>query len=213
MFRLSPLFSCLLTVTVLTAPASAQAAIKCWTNKEGVRECGNVIPPEYAQQETRTVNERGITVDVKQRAKTQEELEATRAQREEEERRAAEEKRLKEERFAYDQMLLSTFTNEQDLINSRDRKLSSLDAIVEITTVAIDGLERKLADFKKRAAGLERSGNPIPADLKDDMAGVEKQIADKRLYIVSKKKEKADLTLKYEADLNRYRELKSFRPR
>ncbi|MEW6647505.1 MAG: hypothetical protein AB1450_09925 [Pseudomonadota bacterium] len=83
----------LCVVLSLAIPGSALAAIKCWTNKEGVRECGNVVPPEYAQKETRTVNERGITVEVKERAKTAEELEQERVAKEAEEARVREEKK------------------------------------------------------------------------------------------------------------------------
>ena len=62
-----------LSLLALLLPFHAHA-FKCWTNNEGVRECGNVVPPEYAQQKTRTINERGITTEVKERAKTKEEL-------------------------------------------------------------------------------------------------------------------------------------------
>jgi hypothetical protein len=41
----------LVTLISLTCGFSltADAAIKCWTNKEGVKECGDTVPPEYAQ--------------------------------------------------------------------------------------------------------------------------------------------------------------------
>jgi hypothetical protein len=196
----------------LALPGSAIAAIKCWTNKEGVRECGNVVPPEYAQKETRTLNERGITVEVKERAKTAEELEQERLAKEAEEARAREEKRRQEEQAAYDRMLLSTFTTEADVLASRDRATGSIDATIEISGATITQLTRKLDDLKKRAAGLERAGNPLPADLKEDMASLERQIADKHEYIDNKKQEKARILEKYEADLRRYRELKGIKP-
>lgn len=196
----------------LTVSGSAFAAIKCWTNKEGVRECGNVVPPEYAQQETRTINERGIAVEVKKRAKTPEELEQERLAKEAEQARLAEEKKRQEEQAAYDRMLLSTFTTEADVLASRDRATGAIDAIIEISGATITQLTRKLDDLKKRAAGLERAGNPLPADLKEDMASLERQIADKQEYIDNKKQEKARLLEKYAADLQRYRELKGIKP-
>ena len=131
----------------MVAPTTTLAAIKCWTNKDGVRECGNVVPPEYSQQETRTLNDRGITVDVKARAKTPEEIAAEKEKQAAEAARAAEEKRKNEEQAAYDQMLLATFTTEQDLIASRDRKLSAIDATIEITHPSIENLHRKLEDL------------------------------------------------------------------
>lgn len=205
--RLSALFIAL----ALILPGSALAAIKCWTNKDGVRECGNVVPPEYAQQETRTVNPRGITVEVKDRAKTPEELEQERQAKAADEARLAEEKKRREDQAAYDRMLLSTFTTEQELLASRERATGSIDATIEIAGATINSLSRKLDEHKKRAAGLERAGNPLPADLKEDMASVERQIEDKKQFIEDKKQEKAQLLLKYEADLKRYRELKGLR--
>jgi len=205
--------SALFLALSLALPGSALAAIKCWTNKEGVRECGNVVPPEYAQQETRTINPRGITVEVKERAKTAEELEQERAAKEEEERRLAEEKKRQQDQLAYDRMLLSTFSSEQELFASRDRASSAIDATIEITGATITSLNRKLDDLKRRAAGLERAGNPIPDDLKGDMAALEKQIEDKKDYIENKKQEKEQLLLKFDNDVRRFRELKEMRPR
>ena len=40
----------LAAVALLALPPMAGAGIKCWTNNDGVRECGNAVPPEYAQQ-------------------------------------------------------------------------------------------------------------------------------------------------------------------
>ncbi|MEW6647506.1 MAG: hypothetical protein AB1450_09930 [Pseudomonadota bacterium] len=117
-----------------------------------------------------------------------------------------------EEQAAYDRMLLSTFTTEADVLASRDRATGSIDATIEISGATITQLGRKLDDLKKRAAGLERAGNPLPADLKEDMASLERQIADKHEYIDNKKQEKARILEKYEADLQRYRELKGIKP-
>ena len=39
----------------------ANAGIKCWTNKDGVRECGNAVPPEYAQQGHTVKDKQGLT--------------------------------------------------------------------------------------------------------------------------------------------------------
>ena len=53
-------FACVLaTLFLLTAPV--QAAIKCWTNKDGVRECGNVVPPEYSQESHTTISLRNLS--------------------------------------------------------------------------------------------------------------------------------------------------------
>ena len=59
---------------LMTLSTPSHAGFQCWTNSEGVRECGNVVPPEYSQKETRTYNEQGVNTGVKNRALTREEL-------------------------------------------------------------------------------------------------------------------------------------------
>lgn len=196
----------LVPIAALLIPLPVHA-IKCWTNKEGIRECGDAVPPEYAQQETRTLNERGFTTEIKKRAKTKEELAEEQRKREEERRREEEEKLRKVRQQAYDRVLLMTFTSEQDIIASRDRKLAAIDATIEITGVTIDKLKDKLAEKQKRAADLERNSKPVPNDLLQEMAHLKKQVAEKYAYVDSKRKEQDALRRKYEADLTRYREI------
>ena len=62
----------LLAMLLLSATA-AQAKFKCWTNNEGVKECGNAVPPEYAQQGHEVMNKHGVARESK-KAKTLEEL-------------------------------------------------------------------------------------------------------------------------------------------
>ena len=55
---------CLLSL-LFVSPASLAGSIKCWVNKDGVRECGYTVPPEYSQQRIEIMNQRGIVVEVK----------------------------------------------------------------------------------------------------------------------------------------------------
>ncbi len=64
----------LVLVTGLSPSPPAHARIKCWTNKDDIRECGNVVPPEYSQKGHEELSDQGIVIDRKERAKTPEEL-------------------------------------------------------------------------------------------------------------------------------------------
>lgn len=211
-----PLLFSLVFCSALTLPLSGVAGIKCWTNKDGVRECGNIIPPEYAQQKSETINEQGITTEVKERAPTKEELEARRREQEAEAKRLEEQKRqqaLEEKQRKmqerYDQVLLSTFLTEKDVLESRDRKVSAIDATIELTRISMDKLQENLDKEKTRAANFERQGKPIPQRSQEDIDSLQKQIDDKKNYIASKEREKQELLDKYAADLKRFRELKA----
>ena len=74
------LCSTFLVALLMGAGTTAEAKIKCWKNNEGVRECGNVVPPEFAQQGHEEVSSGGVKRESTGRAKSLEELEAERAE-------------------------------------------------------------------------------------------------------------------------------------
>jgi hypothetical protein len=211
-----PIYPLLILFGLLTLPLSSQAGIKCWTNKDGIRECGNMVPPEYAQRETHTINKRGITTGVSARAKTPKELEAERARQKEEEHLLAEEERLKDEeekrlqkQAAYDRVLLATFLTEEDILRSRDRKLGVINATIELTHLTRDKLQKKLEREETSAARFKKRDKPVPAAIQTDIDSLRKQIDAKKAYIATKTREREDLTAKYAMDLERFRELKA----
>jgi len=67
--RVSLLPCALAVLAAALLPLPASAGIKCWTNDDGVRECGNTVPPEYAQKSHRELTGEGITVSTTKRAK------------------------------------------------------------------------------------------------------------------------------------------------
>src|SRR3972149_4543035 len=92
----------LATMLVIAADTVGAATVKCWTNNEGVKECGATVPPEYAQQEHKEINKQGIVVNVQERAKTDAEI----AEAKRQEELAEEERKLAEEKSLHDSVLL-----------------------------------------------------------------------------------------------------------
>ena len=196
-------FACVLaTLFLLTAPV--QAAIKCWTNKDGVRECGNVVPPEYSQESHTTISNTGVTTGVSEAAKTPEELAA--------EKRAAEEKAKKEalakKKAAADRVLLDTFASEDDLIMTRDGKIANIESEIKLTEGHIEKLRKNLDEIIAQAADIERRGGKPGDKVKSDIENVRKQIEDNEAFIEKKKAEQEAVRKQFDADLVRFRELK-----
>ncbi len=196
-----------LPLILVTAPVTA-GTFKCWTNKEGVRECGNTIPPEYAQQSIQVVNEQGITVDKRERAKTPEELAAEQAAKQAAEEKAAEEARVKAEQDRRDAVLLAVYTSAEDIIKSRDKKVESLDSLIQVTQAGLETVENKLAEERKNAATLERVGRPVSDKDRAIIADLERQQHNKQFFIQQKEEEKQRIIDTHNADLARYKELR-----
>jgi hypothetical protein len=193
-----------LMLALSLSPGSATAGIKCWTNSEGVKECGNVVPPEYSQEGHSEVNEQGITTGTTDRAKTTEELAAEKQALVEQEAR----KKVAAKQAAYERVLLDTFTTEDDLLLARDGKLAAIDTRILHTQQIAAGLEEKLGSLEEEAANQERAGGTLDEELLGDIAALQSQIEQNSMFILERQNEKESLSLQFVEDLARYRELK-----
>jgi len=122
------LFSTLIivfTLSCLTIPGSVQARMKCWTNSDGVKECGNTVPPEYAQQSHQEIGKGGMVREETERAKTDEELAEARLK--------AIEAKQAEKQEEQDQILLQTFSEVSDIERARDERITALESAIQLT--------------------------------------------------------------------------------
>lgn len=195
----------LVLVTGLSPSPPAHARIKCWTNKDDIRECGNVVPPEYSQKGHEELSDQGIVIDRKERAKTPEELE--------EERRLAaiqaEEDRKARKKEIADRVLLDTFSSEDDLVLAQDGKLAAIEQTIHVTESRIKKLQKSLNEIMSMAAEMERRGKSPADGTQNEIDAVRAQIAENRAYIKTLHKEQDAVRNAFESDLTRFKELKA----
>lgn len=176
-----------------------------WVDEQGKVHYGDKVPPEYSKQERKILNEQGVQVKTLEAAKTPEQIaeeERLSAQRKEQERIAA-------EQVAHDRMLLATFTTEDDMVMTRDGKIAAIDGVLRVTRDRIEKLETGLSQLTREAADLERAGKPIPESLTNEILGSRGQIQRYMDYIAAKRREQEEIRAQFEADIRRFRELKS----
>lgn len=193
-------------LVVLASPeASAAKKFKCWTNSEGIRECGNVVPPEYAQQGHEEVNERGLTVRTKQRAKTDEEIEAERLEKE----RLETERKLAEQQAKIDRILLATYPTEYDMRLAHKGKVASIDSRINHSEHLVKRMKEKLVEYIQDAANQERSGKEVSEETLNNIQRVKQQITEQRKFIQERENEKAQINARFEVELAHFRKLKT----
>ena len=193
-----------IALSAMFASLPAEAAIKCWKNTEGVRECGNSVPPEYAQQEHETKNSRGMTVETYGRAKSVEELAAERAQAKIKGQKALEEKK----RADLDRVLLLTFASKDDLILTRDGQIAHLESQIRLTRGHIDKLEKNLDQMIERTADVERRGETPSEEMVSNIKSVLGQVVENEEFIDTKRQEQEDIRQRFATDIERFKELK-----
>ena len=191
----------LLAGSGLALPASA--AIKCWTNNEGVRECGESVPPEFAQQGHEVIKKSGA-VEETERAKSPEELA--------EEKRVAEEKaaikEAEQEKIRQDNILLATFSTIEDIERVRDEQITALDATISVTKTRNAKIQQDLDKRIEAAAAEERAGKAPNAALLKDIESLRRQTDDNEKFIEAKHKEQDTIRQQYADKIQRFKELK-----
>lgn len=189
----------------LSAASAHAGKLYKWVDENGRVRYGDSIPPQYARKSNQTLNEQGVVVDRKAAAKTREQIE-------EEERlkqAKAEAERIRQEKAYQDRILLDTFTNEDEMIMTRDGKIEAIEAVIRITNGRSEKLKHRLLELKQRAAALERSGNQVPDRLKQEIVESRHQIAQNQRYVENRKAEQQKIRDKFEGDIRRFRELKT----
>jgi erythromycin esterase-like protein len=201
------------SVMVTTTQA---ARIKCWTNDEGVRECGSSVPPKYAQKGHREITSGGLTVKKQVGAISQEEKDkraaartAARAEKLEKERLRNIEAARHRQQVAKDRVLLDTFVSEEDVELAHKRKVAAIESHIEHRTTHIGKLEDTLGTHQRAAANQERSGKQVADRTKKSIEQVQIQIEEGEQFIASSEDEVKRLEAEYHAELTRFRFLKT----
>ena len=186
--------------------AGAQAPkLYRWVDEDGVVHYGDSIPARYAELERQVVNEHGITVDVMQAKKTQEEI--------------AEEARLEELRVEAelqrrrDQALLATYLTIDEIEMHRDRRVELFQAQARVTELYLRNLQRRMDSLRAEASKFRPySEDPeapmIDPDLADDLAQTKETIARHEENLRKFEADEQNIVARFEGDIDRFKKLK-----
>lgn len=189
-------------IIVLTfiAPIVVQAKIKCWTNKEGIKECGDRIPPQYAQEASEEFSDGGILLKKNPRAKKINQIN--------QDNKLANAQADKEKA---DQLLINMFSNVTEIYSARDKKIAQINQEIKL----IETRMQKLIENKLKIESVIKKSNPDGHDriarLKNDLNSTEDQIEKSNQFILEKENELSLILQKYRKDSERFIELQSSR--
>ena len=136
----------IISFTLITSMlvSNAHARMKCWTNSDGVKECGDKVPPEYTQKGYQELSKGGIVTDETDKVKTKEELKKEKLEAEAVARQKEKEKNKK----SLDKMLLETFNSIDEIELAKEEKLKALASTIKITRKRIIKLQYQLDDIQ-----------------------------------------------------------------
>lgn len=178
------------------------ARMKCWTNSEGIKECGDKIPPEYTQQGYQEISKGGVVLEEKERIKTKEELKKAKK----EAAIIAREKDEERNKKAHDKMLLETFASIEEIEAARDQKIEAVESTIKITQKRIIKLQYLLDDelnentVNKQIDGENKKFN--------NAESLKEQIFDNKKFIKNKIDEQGKIKKTYLEYISRFKKLK-----
>jgi len=173
-----------------------------WVDSDGVTHYGDRIPPEYASQEQHVMNSRGIEIGHTDAQKTPEQMAAD------------DQKRLDAElRAQRDKNLLSTYVSVQEIERLRDQRIALLADQIKVTNQFLDTLDGRMKKMRTDSMRFRPySGDPkapsMPDQVAEDLVHLSIDMRTQQQNLRQKRSEEATMSIQFESDIDRFKELK-----
>ncbi len=205
---LSATTACAAVALLLTAAplAQAQQKIICWKDKTGkVVGCGDRVPPEFQQNESKTLDNRGITrqtnVSAEEAARLKLEAEKKAALKVEDDRKIAEQRRQ-------DSALVNTYTSDKEIDQRRDREVQVVDLQLVHLKSSLKNAAEAESVLLKRNGDIAKSGKQVSPAVADELARATDERKRVEARVAEKDKDKAAIIARYADQKARYLELR-----
>ncbi len=194
-----------LTLLAISA-TTVNAKIICWKDAAGkVIGCGDRVPPEFRQNESKTLDNRGITretsVSTEEAARLKEEADKKAALKADDDRKLAIQKRQ-------DTVLINTYTSAKEIDQRGARELQVVDARLIQMKNSLKGATEVHAGVQKRHDAAAKSGKPVPDALNDELQRTAAAQSRAEGRVADMEKEKATIVARYAEQKARFIELK-----
>lgn len=185
-----------------------------WVDEDGEVHYGDSLSPEQAKKKHQVVDDSGVVREERNAEDSGDEGGAGDADPSSEEGAQAQAGEAADDGGDAgpaprdDEMLLQAFPTEQMLIETRDRRLESLQSRIDLTRQNIERLASSYASRRERLSSLPEDSDQR-AEIKKQIRELEQRMGEQREHLSKLESDKAELEAQFEADLERYRELKS----
>ena len=194
----------------LMPPAADAAKLYKWIDDEGNVRYSDRLPPNQVRKKHQQLNSQGVVVTTTDDALSAEDIAAEAERKRKEEEAAAEAARLKAIQDKKDNVLLMTFSSEEELGIARENRINVLNSVIGLIEKSIETTQEKLDQLQKNADdGYLSKGKEVPGGLAQKIEHFTRKIENRNEQLRLKLEEKAKINAQYEADLERFRLLKT----
>src|SRR5580700_6501526 len=173
-----------------------------WVDKDGVTHYGDHVPPEYASQEQHILNSQGY------------EIKKLDAQKSADQQAAEEKNRLDaDQRQLRDKNLLSTYASVQEIERLRDQRLTLIADQIKVTTQFLENLNGRMKKMRTdsmrfRPYNADPKAPSMPDQVAEDLVRLASDMRTQEQNLKQKHSEEAAMSIQFESDIDRFKELK-----
>ena len=199
----------LVSLFAATLPATAAddkkgVRIKKCQDAAGRWHYGDSADEECARSKVIELDTRGIKRREVAAPLTEAELKAREQSREQEDKA----RKLAEEQQRRDQQLLATYALEDDIILTRDRKISDIEAQIRASQETLTSLRASLSRLQTQATEELHTKPQVSPKTAKTISNNEAQIAKHEAHVQKLKMEQEAARVQYQTELEHFRELK-----
>lgn len=175
------LYVILFASLILGAPlCMAEGKIVKWVDNKGVTHYGDQLPTKQIGKSNSELSKHGVTLKKNTRIKNKETI-------------SYNEEKLAQQRK--DNILLSSYTNAEEIDLARDRNLEMANATLQAITVQKENITSRIKRNNKEMEGYSNRNKPVPSALTEELKIAvsesrkkDEQIANQKLNIEATKK-------------------------
>jgi hypothetical protein len=187
---------------VCGAGTAAGAGMYKWVDDQGVVHYTDRIPAESVSKGATVLDKQGRSVKTIDPAPTAEQRRAIEVEAD----RQRELAKVDAERTRRDRALTQSFSSEAEIDVARARAVSTMEAQLTTVSAYIADMTRRKQDLEKRKAGY--GTKPVPAAVDNELNSVNEELVRQNALLVQKKEALAAVGKKYDADKQRWQEIK-----
>jgi Domain of unknown function (DUF4124) len=186
---------------------NAEAKLYKWVDEKGVTHYGETVPPEYANSEKMKLEKGRI-----EKVERNKPAEDKNAQSNKDKPGKLQDNQATLDARRHDNALLNSYSNEKEIDLARDRNLSQIEARIGSYTTLLKSAHETVDQLHQESDNRTKVGKKIPQSLTDDIAAAEARVDKLQNDLDTNVKESETVKARYEADKQRFRELKGLSP-
>jgi hypothetical protein len=189
---------------LLALSSHARATLYKWTDARGVVHYSDQLPPDAVDRARYELNRQGLPIRKTEAARP---VVQRLAKTETEEQRAREAEREKVIAERRDKALLESYADPAEIDLAKSRAVATIDGQIQSAGAFIAQMQRRRDELESRKATY--APRPVPGEIAREILSIDDEIARQNEFIASKKKESATVAARYDADKQRFIELRA----